>query len=405
MKRLKWNFRVSLLFIFISLTCRSAHAQADSAILKSMDSVRISLLTCGPGNQVYSLYGHTAIRFQDIGRDQDLVINYGMFSFHQRFFIIRFVFGLTDYEMGIVPFTDFLSEYAGEGRWVKQQTINLTREEKMAITQAIDENYRPENKTYRYNYFYDNCTTRARDMITDHINGSVLYHEDRSTVNSYRSMVHQWTTEHPWARLGNDLLLGVKADSRTNPAERQFLPDSLRKDFDDALIINKDGSRRALVAQTAWLIPPVDKSAAKEFPLSPLQCALILLAVTLAVCAMEWYRRKIYWGYDALLMAADGAAGLILLAMVFSQHPTVSLNTQILLFCPLSLVFLYAVIKKLRHHRIHHYLNLWALMIVLFLILYIVQKYEAAVGIVALSLLIRISSLRMLCRKGRRKNE
>lgn len=405
MKRLKSIFRVSLLVIFISLTCRPAYAQSDSTILKSMDAVRISLLTCGPGQQIYSLYGHTAIRFQDLGRNQDLVINYGMFSFRQKYFIIRFVFGLTDYEMGIVPYADFIAEYAAQGRWVMQQTVNLSREEKLAITQAIDENYRPENRIYRYNYFYDNCTTRARDMLTGHIDGAVLYEENRTITTSYREMIHQWNEDRPWARFGNDLLLGLKADKKTDNKAQQFLPDSLRKDFDHALIINKDGSRRQLVTETSWLLKPSKQPEAKEFILSPMQCVLLLLILTLLVIGSEWYSKRILWGFDLLLLLLDGAAGLILTAMLFSQHPTVSLNTQLLVFCPLSLIFLFPVIRSLRRHRFHPYLKLWAALTALFLLLYPLQHYEATVGILALILLIRISSLRISCSKSSSRHE
>lgn len=405
MQRLKSIFRVSLLVIFISLTCSPAHAQSDSTILKSMDAVRISLLTCGPGPQIYSLYGHTAIRFQDIGRDQDLVVNYGMFSFRQKYFILRFVFGLTDYEMGIVPFMDFIAEYAAQGRWVVQQTVNLSREEKLAITQAIDENYQPANRVYRYNYFYDNCTTRARDMITDHIDGSVLYEENRMVTTSYRGMIHQWNAGHPWARLGNDLLLGVKADKKTDNKAQQFLPDSLRKDFDHALIINKDGSRRQLVTDTSWLLQPSKQPEVKEFILSPMQCVLALLIVTLFVIGAERFTKRILWGFDLLLLLLDGASGLILTAMIFSQHPTVSLNTQILLFTPLSLIFLFPVVRSLRYHRFHPYLKLWAALTASFLLLYPLQHYEATVGILALILLIRISSLRIACTKSSHRHE
>lgn len=129
------------------------------------DSIEISLLTCAPGKEVYSLYGHTAIRYNDKAKGIDIAINYGMFSFKTPFFIPRFIFGLTDYEMGIIPFDAFCEEYRYEDRDVIQQVLNLTADEKKEIIKAIETNYLPENRIYRYNYFYDNCTTRARDIL------------------------------------------------------------------------------------------------------------------------------------------------------------------------------------------------------------------------------------------------
>ena len=153
MKRFTTHLRIVFIAILLLMTTMPTFAQADSTMLKSMDSVRISLLTCGPGNQVYSYYGHTAIRYHDLARQQDIAINYGIFSFQKSYFILRFVFGLTDYEMGIEDFATFISTYSHRGSWVKEQVLNLTRKEKWAITQAIDVNYRPENRVYRYNYF------------------------------------------------------------------------------------------------------------------------------------------------------------------------------------------------------------------------------------------------------------
>ena len=158
---------------------------------KDMDSVEISLLTCGPRPYVYSLYGHTAIRFNDKARDTDLAINYGVFSFDKPFFVLRFVFGLTDYEMGIEYFSDFVANYAASGCGIRQQVLNLTNKEKRAIADAIYTNYEPQNRVYRYNYFYNNCTTKARDIILSHINGKVTYHNKIDSSRSFRQLIHQ----------------------------------------------------------------------------------------------------------------------------------------------------------------------------------------------------------------------
>ena len=180
MKRFKYIFRAFLAVLLINLTTL-ANAQdfqgnrpqenSERNYMSSpeshawLDSVDISLLTCGPGQEVWSYYGHTALRIEDHVHGTDLAVNWGMFSFKQAFFILRFVFGMTDYQIGIFPMEHFIAEYSSEGRWVRQQRLALTREEKIKILSAIDENNKEENRTYRYNFFFDNCTTRARDMI------------------------------------------------------------------------------------------------------------------------------------------------------------------------------------------------------------------------------------------------
>ncbi len=389
MKRFKRYFRCIVLLMFL-LTALGTRAQRSAEFVEmSMDSVEISLLTCQPRQNVYSLYGHTAIRYEDKASGIDMAVNYGMFSFSEPFFVLRFVFGLTDYTMDIEPFADFYAQYSHYGCGVRQQVLNLTAGEKAAIGRAIDVNYQPENRVYRYNYFYDNCTTRARDILVGHLQGRVVYDTAGMARPSYREMTHAYNAGHPWARFGNDMLLGVKADAPTNNVQQQFLPDNLRKDFDKAVIVDSDGVRRPLVSRSFWVIPPAAQVAESEFPLTPMQCAVLLLVMVAGCTLYECLRRKNFWVLDALLMLAGGLCGLILLAMVFSEHPTVSLNFQILLLCPLSLVMLYPTVKALRQHRIHWWMYVHGALIAGYFVLGFWQTYAEGMDIVALSLLIR----------------
>jgi len=358
-----------------------------------MDSVDICLLTCQPGSKIYNIYGHTAIRYHDKSRNQDLTINYGMFSFGKPYFILRFVFGLTDYEMGIEPFDEFCAQYASENRGVVQQTLNLSAQEKLAIAQAIDDNYKPENRVYRYNYLYDNCTTRARNILINHINGTIKYTNTTPKETSYRELIHQMNDNYPWSKFGNDVLLGVKADFKTNRFQQQFLPDILRKDFATALIIGKDGNRKKLIAKTQVIIPQGVQTKECEFPLRPMTCALILLALTIIITCIEFKNKCHIWGYDVTLILITGLAGIILTAMIFSQHPTVSLNLQILLLNPLPLFIVLPIIRAIRNRQVHWYIKASTILIILFFIGNILQNYAEGMNIVALSLLIRYISI------------
>lgn len=388
-KRFKRHLTIAVLAIFMFLAHgNNAHANDLNATVEP-DSIEISLLTCGPRPNVYSLYGHTAIRYRNITRGEDLAINYGMFSFGKPFFVLRFVFGLTDYEMGIEYFDDFVSQYAPTGCGVRQQRLNLTAHEKAVIAAAIDENYRPENRVYRYNYFFENCTTRARDMIVNHIDGNVEYKGQVDPSLSFRKLIHQYNTTHRWARFGNDLLLGVQADSETNRGDQQFLPENLCHDFADAEIVANDGSRRKLVSSESWVVERTRGVGADSFPLSPMVCMSLIALVVVAVTCVERVKKANYWALDALLMVLTGICGLILLAMVFSQHPTVRLNLQILLLNPINLVALVPVVRALRNGRVHTWLKLWTACIVLFAIGGLLQTYAEGMLVLALSLLIR----------------
>ena len=246
MKRFKHIFSAILAVILINLTTEvaaqdfSRDKDSDISVQNSrvneeatawLDSVDISLLTCGPGQEVWSYYGHTALRIQNKAMGTDVAVNWGMFSFNQSCFVLRFVFGLTDYQIGIYPMSDFIAEYAHEGRWVRQQRLRLSRTEKLGILRSIDKNAQPENRVYRYNFFYDNCTTRAREMILSNIGNQSTNFKDIPTTSTYREEIHKLNGQHRWARFGNDLLLGCQADRPISQREWEFLPDNLSKDF------------------------------------------------------------------------------------------------------------------------------------------------------------------------------
>ena len=379
------------LFAAVLLCAFQLSAQAQGTLaLKDMDAVRISLLTCQPHEEVYSIYGHTAIRYQDLARGTDLAVNYGMFSFHKPYFVLRFVFGLTDYEMGIEPFEAFCAQYASYGSGVYEQVLNLTPEEKLTIAKAIDTNYEPQNRVYRYNYFYDNCTTRARDMITNHLQARVNYAPEKShDTTSYRQIVRQCANNTPWIRFGNDMLLGIKADLPMDRSQRKFLPANLMDDFESATLNNGSGSKRTLVASSGWVVQPGVQTSSSSFPLSPTALMLILAAIILGTTAFESKLNTHFRWFDAFWLLLCGLIGIILFVMIFSQHPTVSINLQILFFCPYTLLYIYRAVKKSKETQFLRGIKIWCILIALFLIGGFFQHYAEGVRVLALSLLIR----------------
>ena len=352
--------------------------------LLANDSIEVSLLTCSPHEEIYSLYGHTALRWHDLSKGEDIAFNWGVFDFKKPYFIGRFVFGLTDYELGAYPYPFFKQEYQHYGSSITEQVLNLTSEEKMALKQALVENLRPENKVYRYNYFYDNCSSRPRDLIERCIAGKVEYAPREDYQPTYREMVHSCVRNHPWAAFGNDMLLGLKADLKTDLRQQEFLPSNLMYDFDRATIY-AGGEYRPLVKERRIALPAGVQVIEEDFPLTPMQCAWILLAVSVGIVLIEWKRKERFKYWDALLMLAQGLAGCVLFVMIFSQHPTTSLNLQLLLLNPLPLFFIPSVIKG-RGKR-------WRLvllcMVALFAIGRLFQVYAEGMMIVALCLLTR----------------
>ena len=329
-----------LLYIVLTFILSVVNATAGAQSMRNPDSIQISLLTCSPGKEVWAQYGHTAIRYYDKESGEDLAINYGIFSLDQTYFIPRFVLGMTDYRMGVQPMDMFLAQYSYEGRGVVEQVLNLSAEDKEVIYEALQENMKPENVVYRYNYFFDNCTTRARDMLVNHLHGKVVYPPAEEDA-TFRSMIHKWNNKYEWSQFGEDLLLGVNADRKTTKSEQQFLPENLRSDFDKA---NYNG--KPLVKETNILLDAETEVAEPAFPLSPQSIALIFAAISLVIMLFSYRRQQVYWAWDLALMLTSGLMGIIFFVMIFSQHPCVSLNFILLFFNPLPLFFLYNTIKK-----------------------------------------------------------
>ncbi len=356
----------------------------------TVDSTEISLVTCEPHQMVYALYGHTGLRINDLSSDMDLLANWGIFELKKKFFVPRFIFGLTDYKMDIETWEGFCARYTYYGCGIYEQTLNLEWSEKRKLIDAILENYKPENRLYRYNFFYDNCTTRPRDLIKQCIDGQITYPEPESRL-SWRQLVHQWNGTHLWARWGNDILLGINADKKTTQEEAQFLPDNLRKDFANATITSTDGTARQLVEKEQWTTPPLydkgENSFLDEYALSPLGVAMLLFIMLAVVEMAERRIGRRLWQFDAMLLLTSGIIGLVLFMMIFSQHPTVSLNFQILIFNPLALLFMPSIIKKMRKGEKSKALNIIIIMIVAGIILGFSQNYAEGVLILALILL------------------
>lgn len=378
MRHLKYFFISILVFLAVS-----ARAQQQ-------DSIRFSLLTCAPGNEIYALFGHTAIRYENYTRHTDIVFNYGMFSFNTPNFVMRFVSGQTDYQLGIIPYEYFEAEYAFRGSSVYQQVLNLTQAEKMRLLALLEENYRPENRTYRYNYFFDNCTTRARDRIEDAVDGEVVYPDSVAGV-SFRSIVHEFTAGSYWDELGIDLCLGKQADEEIGKRLQMFAPFYMLRYASGAYIIDKEGERRPLVSEESKIVDVEPEPSEAGFFMSPLLCASCFLLVCVLVGWMQWKRNRVYWGWSVFLNVIQGLAGCIIAFLFFfSVHPTVASNWLLMLFNPIPLFYLpFMIYRNLKGKKDpYHLVNVIYLTLFMLIVPVCGQKINLSVLPLALGLLV-----------------
>lgn len=404
MQRKFQTFIISLLLC--CLACHSLQA-AEEQMQPQDDGIRLSLLTCGPGKEIYSLFGHTAIRYENRRKGIDVVFNYGLFSFQSSNFILRFTLGETDYRLGATEYKYFLSEYLLDNRDVWEQTLNLTTEEKQKLINQLEENYRPENRVYRYNFFYDNCATRPRDQVERAVNNSLRYSDDMTTTDtgrSFRDIVHQYCQGHPWSQFGIDLCLGSEADRPISRHQMMFAPFYLKDFFATATLADSTGiGTRPLVSQTEQpvVIPNEDKQTETTL-FTPLLTATLLF---LFVCACSWYgvrRQRSLWGIDLILFTVAGLSGCILAFLaLFSSHPTVSSNYILFALHPLHLFCLPWMIKKVRKRQTCRYMQANFVVLTLFILLWAIipQKINPTMLPLALCLLVRSASNLILSHK------
>ena len=354
----------------------------------SLDSVRISLLTCEPGSEIYALFGHSAIRYENPAKQEDWVFNYGMFSFKEPNFVMRFVKGETDYQLGVVPFRYFEAEYGMRGSSVYQQELNLTNAEKEKLAGLLFENYLPANRVYRYNYFYDNCTTRARDKIEESIQGKVVYPVSDRVV-SYRDILHEFTAGSEWSEFGIDLCLGSEADEPIDERKQMFAPFYMLAAARGAVIHRADTMMPFVRKETKIVDAVLEDEPA--FPLSPMACALLLLAVTVIIVGRGLYKGRQCLAWNVVMFLLQGLGGCIIAFLFFfSLHPTVGSNWLLILFNPLPLIYLpWLIGRGIKQQKDpYHVYNAVVLTSFILLMPFLPQEFNLTVLPLALNLLL-----------------
>lgn len=325
---------------------------------------RASLITCGQsGEFVFYLYGHTAIRITDPETGLDKAYNYGYFSMEQKNFIPNFMIGKPMYMLGVTDFDSMVYDYAAQGRRVSEQQLNLRPDEVQALMDFLDWNALPENAEYRYNYFYDNCATRPRDLIERFTKGGLVYRVDPASLPTFREATRQCSRSAKWYTFGTDLCLGVKSDTRMTVHDAAFVPELLEQSMD--LAFRKD-TGEPIVSRKEEIVPQTQLIEVPRFD-GPLVTILALVAIYLICCFVVRRYTSVPWqvlrcGLYLLL----GLAGIVLWFLsLFSAHPHTLLNANMVLMHPFWLILAVTMWQELRHRRLNSLLYLINLLLAL----------------------------------------
>lgn len=390
MKRL---FIIFIMGLFASFVPLQGALGAEGAV--------VSLLTCSPGDEVYSFFGHTALRYRNEAKRLDLVFNYGVFDFQTPNFVGKFVLGETDYLLGVIDYINFIDEYEMRGSQVKEHRLALDSAQTERLFALLRENYMPANRVYRYNYFYNNCTTKTRDIIEMALSPdcSVVYPQCGRN-ESFREMVHRFTAVSPWYSFGIDLLLGAEADVVQSDRVLQFIPSVLMTDFESARIVCGDSVKPMVDA--VELLAEEEREPLSVFPLTPDIAFSLLLLFVVVVTYIGYRRQRIYRALDIVLLLVQGLAGLLIAFMVmFSVHPTVGSNMLIFLLNPMPLLLLPLMLYAIAKRKIPYIMWLQNITLLMFLAAapFLPQYFPLPVYLFASALLVRSLFLTINIRK------
>ncbi len=359
--------------------------------LQAQDSsrLRISLLTCTPGDELYSTFGHSALRVTDSTGMQDIVFNYGTFNFDEPDFYMQFIRGKLRYFVSTAYFTEFRDEYQATQRGITEQVLQLSGEEKLAIWRFLLNNIREENKYYQYDFLFDNCTTRLRDIIVQHLRVKPAFTPIVPAGTTYRNAIHAYLRrgDKSWSQLGIDILLGAPTDGVMTAYSAQFLPDNLMGALDSS------NHRNRLVAAKSNLYPfePLNITPSWFNPLM-LSSLLLLLIILLDLSRRNWAAAFLY-GFDGLVFFLAGATGCILVFMwVGTDHQMCRNNYNLLWALPTHAVFAFFLHRRTKAVKRYYRFTAWSTLALLAAWAWLPQELNPA--LIPLCLLILYRSIR-----------
>lgn len=338
--------RFALLFVFSLCLTVSVCAQQQLS-----DNARISLITILPGEAPEELFGHSAVRVQDPGQDLDISFNYGTFQFDS-FFLPKFIYGELNYFLSVAQFSRAVEHYRQRNRPVIEQVLNLSNDQKQALFEFLTVNAREENRYYRYDFLFDNCSTRIRDAVKAALDGDIQFGPEPDPELSFRRLISLYLADKPFLNFGIDLLLGSRVDRIAEPEETMFLPDYLMEAFEHANV-HIHGEVVPLVAATDQILHIDGYNSSNSSPPRAVILTWFLFLTGAAVTYFNYRNNQIYQRWlDLPLFAVSGLIGLLITFLWFiSLHDVTVNNLNLLWALPSHLILLPFVWKHSKPGR------------------------------------------------------
>ena len=356
----------------------------------------VSLLTADPGTELYSSFGHSAIRMREVGPDggRDLVFNFGTFDFDTPNFYGKFATGKLNYMLSVVPYDRFIVEYDYYKRGLREQVLDLNQEQKDFLLQHLDAQYDPARRFYKYDFFYNNCATKIRDAFDIAMGEQLVWSDSVAEEKTFRNLIDEFVLPLPWADFGIDLALGAVIDRPATELEKQFLPTYMEQAFANAIIL-ENGVSRPLVKQSRVLLE-YPKEEGQQSLFNP---SVVFWLLTLVFAALTFYgfkKGKLMKGLDVALFGTVGILGLVVAFLWFmTDHTATVWNWNILWAFPGHLVLVWGLVARPNATWISSYLLfvMGATVMTLLFWMFGMQSFSPALIPILLLILLRANFL------------
>ena len=356
------------------------------------ETAELSILTMGPGDDLNDSFGHSAFRVKDTIQNIDVVYNYGVYDFNTPNFYLKFAQGKLLYNLDRNNFTPFYNYYSKQNRWIKEQVLNLNPSEKQNLFNFLQNNLKPENRTYKYDFFFDNCATKIRDVMAIVLKDKISYQDGfQSNFYTFRELIQKNVDWNTWGSFGMDIAIGAVVDRKATYWEYQFLPEYVFKATDKAKL-NRGQEDISLVKKTINLFINSPEENKSNFFTSPLFIMGLLAFIILGITYKDFKNKIRSRWLDISIYSITGIIGVLLLLLWFAtDHSTTHNNYNLLWAFPLSLFFVLAISKKNPKPWLKRYVFFQILMLTLLSIHWITGIQVFTYGLIPLliALLVR----------------
>ena len=363
-------------FIAVFLFINISHSQQN--LLSS--EAEISVLTVGPGISLNDAFGHCAFRIKDYANGLDIVYGYGEYNFDTPNFYLKFAQGKLNYLISKNQFHQFYQVYSYYDRTIDEQVLNLSETEKQKLYNFLINNYQPENRAYLYDFFFDNCATKIKDVANHAVSGALIFHQPKDFKSkSFRRLIQENLNRNSWGSLGIDIALGSVIDREASPEDYMFLPKYIYSFFEVAAI----GNQEPFVKESRRLYQKKTYNSTYPFLGSPLFVFGIMGFIILFITYTDNSKNKRTRWLDIFLFTLTGIIGIVILLLWFAtDHEGTHQNYNLLWAFALNMLFVGQLFKKKVSAWFIKYLKLLVIFLCLLSLHWMIGVQEFAIGLI-----------------------